>query len=125
MRKPIGKLKNAKMARKLRRKLSIRKRVIGTADRPRVCVTKSNKNIRVQVINDSKDQVLFSVQTFGKNAVASAKANKEGAKLVGIEVAAKLKEKNIDVVVFDRNGNTYAALIGSLADSIRENGIKL
>lgn len=125
MRKPIGKVKNAKMARKLRRKLNIRKRVMGTADRPRVCVTKSNKNIRVQVVNDLEDHVLFSVQTFGKGAVAAAKANKEGAKLIGAEVASKLKEKNIDVVVFDRNGNTYASLIGSLADSIRENGIKL
>ncbi len=125
MRKPIGRVKNAKVARKLRRKLTIRKKVIGTAERPRVCVTKSNKNIRVQVINDSENKVLFSVQTFGKNAVANAKANKEGAKLVGAAVAEKMKEHKIEVAVFDRNGNVYAPLIATLADSIRENGVKI
>jgi len=125
MRKPIGKVKNAKVARKLRRKLAIRKKIIGTSERPRVCVTKSNKNLRVQVVNDQENKVLFSVQTFGKNAVANAKANKEGAKLLGAEVAKKLKESNIEVGVFDRNGNVYASIIASLADSIRENGIKL
>jgi large subunit ribosomal protein L18 len=125
MRKPIGKVKNAKVARKLRRKLAIRKKVIGTAERPRVCVTKSNKNLRVQVVNDQENKVLFSVQTFGKNAVANAKANKDGAKLLGAEVAKKMKDSNIEVGVFDRNGNVYAAIIASLADSIRENGIKL
>lgn len=125
MRKPIGKVRNDKVARKLRRKLTIRRKVIGTTERPRVCVTKSNKNIRVQVVDDSQDKVLFSVQTFGKNAVASAKANREGAKLVGTEVANKLKEHKVEVAVFDRNGNVYAPLIAAVADSIRENGIKL
>ena len=125
MRKPIGKVKNVKVARKLRRKLTIRKKIIGTAERPRVCVTKSNKNLRVQVVNDQENKVLFSVQTFGKGAVANVKANKDGAKLVGAEVAKQMKEHKIEVGVFDRNGNVYATTIATLADSIRENGIKL
>lgn len=124
MRKPNGKVKNASAERRLRRKLSIRKQVIGSTERPRVCVSKSNKNIFVQVIDDSVSKTLFSVQTFGKNAV-DAKANKDGAKVVGAKIAEQLKGKSIERVVFDRSGYKYHGVVAALADSIRENGIQV
>ncbi len=124
MRKPNGKIKNASAERRLRRKLSIRKQIIGSTERPRVCVSKSNKNIFVQVIDDSVSKTLFSVQTFGKNAV-DAKANKDGAKVVGAKIAEQLKGKSIERVVFDRSGYKYHGVVAALADSIRENGIQV
>ena len=125
MRKQIGKIRSAEEARRERRRLKIRKTVIGTEVRPRVCVSKSNKNIFVQVINDSNGKTLFSVQTFGKNGVKGAKANVEGGKLVGANVAEGLKSKNIESVVFDRSGHKYAGVIAAVADGIRENGIRV
>ncbi len=124
MRKPIGKIKNASKAKELRRKLSIRKKVVGTADRPRICATKTNSNLFVQVVNDSESKTLFSVQTFGKKAVGSS-ANADSAKLVGAEVAKLLTEKNIKNAVFDRNGKKYTGVISALAGSIREGGVQI
>lgn len=124
MRKPNGKLKSESARKRLRRKLSTRKTLIGDAARPRVCITKSSKNLFVQVINDEESKTLFSVQTFGKNAV-DAKANKDGAKLVGAKIAEGLKEKNISTVVFDRAGYKYHGVVAAVADSIRENGIQV
>ncbi len=124
MRKPNGKVKSESQRKRLRRKLSIRKKISGDSERPRVCITKSSKNLFVQVVNDDESQTLFSVQTFGKKAVV-AKANKDGAKLVGAKVAEELKGKNISKIVFDRSGYKYHGVIAALADSIRENGIQV
>lgn len=92
MRKNLSKIKNPTKAKEARRKLSIRKKVIGSADRPRLCVTKSNKHLRVQIVDDAKSVTLFSVQTFGKEKAAD-QANAEGAKKVGAAVWAYLKRK--------------------------------
>lgn len=124
MRKPQGKLKKKTEVQKLRRRLAIRKKISGTAERPRVCVDKSSKNLRVQVIDDAAGKTLFSVQTYGKNKI-DAKANKDGAKMVGAKVAEGLKGKGISVAVYDRCGNQYHGVVASLADSIRENGIQI
>ncbi len=123
MRKLIGKLNNPSEVKRQRRKLSIRKKINGTGEVPRVCVKRSDKNLSVQVVDDSSMKTLFSVSTFGKNKV-DAKANKEGAKQVGAKVAEGLKTRNIESIVFDRSGYVYHGVIASLADSMRENGIK-
>lgn len=124
MRKQLGKIKNDKKKKEYRRKLSIRKKVSGTTERPRLCVVKTNKHIQVQVINDELNVTLFSVQTFGKNSV-DATANIEGAKKVGAAVAAKLTENNINAAVFDRNGKLYTGVVAALADGIREHKIQI
>ena len=124
MRKQIGKIRNAKKAKDYRRKLTIRKKIIGSSDRPRICATKTNKNLFVQVIDDSASKTLFSVQTFGKSQAAE-KCNIESAKKVGASVAEKMKSSNITTAVFDRNGKKYTGIIAALADSIRENGIQI
>lgn len=124
MRKLQGKVKNERKAKEQRRKLSIRKKVVGTTERPRICATKTNKHLFVQVIDDSTNQTLFSVQTFGKNAVGKT-ANVEGAKLVGADVAKKMAEKNVKSAVFDRNGKKYTGVLAALANSVREGGIQI
>jgi len=124
MRKSLKKIKNASKAKENRRKLSIRKKIIGTTDRPRICATKTNKHIFVQVVDDSTSKTLFSVQTFGKNAVGKT-SNVESAKEVGIQVAKSLSGKNITTAVFDRNGKKYTGVIAALADAIRESGIQI
>lgn len=125
MRKHTGKIANPKEARRYRRKLSIRKKVSGTPEIPRLSTQKSAKHLSIQVIDDENSKTLFSVQTFGKNAVPNAKANKDGAKLVGEKVASLLKEKNLSRAVFDRSGYKYHGVIATLVESIRENGIQI
>ena len=124
MRKNAAKIKNESKAKEYRRKLAIRKKVIGSADKPRLAVTKSNKHIRVQAIDDVKSLTLFSVQTYGKTKAADSN-NAEGAKKVGAVVAASLKKSNLSKAVFDRSGKQYTGVIKALADSIRENGIQI
>lgn len=124
MRKSLKKIKNSTKQKEQRRKLSIRKKVIGTSDRPRICATKSNNNLFVQVIDDSTNATLFSVQTFGKNAVGT-NSSLESAKTVGVAVAKGLADKSIKNAVFDRNGKKYTGVVAALADSIREGGIQI
>jgi large subunit ribosomal protein L18 len=124
MRKPLGKIRSESKLRQVRRKLKIRKVIVGTTDKPRICVGKTNKHLRVQVVDDSVNKTLFSVQTFGKSKVGTS-ANKESAKLIGAKVAEQLKAHKIESVLFDRNGNMYTGVIATVADAMRENGIKL
>lgn len=124
MRKVQGKIKSKKLEKRMRRKLSIRSVLSGTVDRPRVSITRSNKNLFVQVVDDSAGKTLFSVQTFGKNAVGKS-SNKDSAKLVGEKVAEGLKKSKIDKVVFDRSGYKYHGVVSVLADTIRESGIQV
>jgi large subunit ribosomal protein L18 len=124
MRKNIAKIKNETKSKEYRRKLSIRKKVVGSAEKPRLSVTKSNKHLRVQIIDDVKSVTLFSVQTYGKTRVANS-CNTEGAKKIGSEVASTLKKNNLLKAVFDRSGKQYTGVIKALADSIRENGIQI
>lgn len=124
MRKAIGKIKNPTKAKEYRRRLSIRQKVDGTADRPRLCVAKTNKHLRVQVINDVDSVTLFSVQSYGKEKAADI-GNTEGAKKIGSALAAQLKKANITKAVFDRNGKQFTGVIKVLADAVRENGIQM
>ncbi len=124
IRKPYGKAGKASTARKIRRKLAIRKKVVGSAERPRLSVNRTNKHITVQVIDDAANKTLFSVQTYGKNAV-EGKSNVAGATLVGAKLAENLKSNNISTAVFDRNGLKYHGVIKAVVESARENGIQI
>ena len=124
MRKVQGKIKNAKLNSKMRRKLSIRKKIVGSSERPRICVNKTNKHLFVQVVNDVTSTTFFSVQTFGKKKVGDG-ANTKSATLVGEKIAAELKGIDCNCAVFDRAGAKYTGLINLLANTIRENGISI
>ena len=125
MRKNIGKIKSERLRTRARRKLSIRATLFGNAEKPRVSVTKTNKNLFVQVIDDISSQTLFSVQTFGKNGIPGTCGNRESAKKVGAEVGALLKARKIQQAVFDRSGYKFTGVVAALAEGIRESGIKV
>ena len=124
IRKRYGKVVGESDKRRQRRRLSIRSKIAGTSDRPRVCAARSNKHLNVQVIDDQTGHTLLAVQTFGKSAVKAGN-NVEGAKVVGAKLAEELKGKNINAVVFDRAGYKYTGVVKALVESVRENGIQV
>ena len=112
---------NDKNRKRLHRK--IHKSVYGTAERPRMTVTRSNKNLFVQVINDDEGKTLASISTMEKE-FAALKPNTEGATKLGEALGARLKDKNITSIVFDRNGYLYHGVVKALADGTRNAGIQ-
>ena len=114
---------NDKDRKRLHRKIHIRKSVYGTAERPRMTVTRSNKNLFVQVINDDEGKTLASISTMEKE-FASLKPNTEGAAKLGEALGARLKDKNITTIVFDRNGYLYHGVVKALAEGTRAAGIQ-
>ena len=118
MLKSIQKRKNKLRAQ---RKARVRGKISGTSALPRLSVFKSNKHFYAQVIDDIAGVTLVAVD--GKKL--GLKANQEDVKKVGAVMADALKAKNIENVVFDRNGYLYHGVIASFADALREAGIKL
>ena len=109
-------------AERARRHARVRTKVSGTAECPRLAVTKSNKNIIAQIIDDTKAETLVYVSTLNSDIITK-KANKEAAKEVGTAVAKKALEKNIKSVVFDRGGFIYHGVVKELAEAAREAGL--
>jgi large subunit ribosomal protein L18 len=111
---------------RLRRKVRVRKKVVGTDSRPRVCVFRSNKHIYAQVISDDQGKTLATVSTLSDALEPSGKKGKgvEVAKLVGLALAKLCMEKNITQVVFDRNGFLFHGRVKAVADGAREGGLK-
>jgi large subunit ribosomal protein L18 len=109
--------------KRLKRKVHIRKKISGTAERPRMTVTRSNRRISIQVIDDTKGHTLASASTLEKD-LRAIKANVEGAGQLGELMGKRLLEKNITTVVFDRNGYLYHGLIKALAEGTRKAGVQ-
>jgi large subunit ribosomal protein L18 len=109
--------------KRLRRKVHIRKRVSGSAECPRMTVTKSNRRISIQVIDDTKGHTVVSVSTLEKE-LCNIKNNVTGAGQLGEIMGKRLWEKNIKTVVFDRNGYLYHGIVKALADGSRKAGIE-
>ncbi len=103
---------------------SIRKKINGTAERPRLSVYRSLKNIFVQIIDDTTGTTLVSASTIDKGSKTQNGGNIEAAKKVGESIAKKALEKGIDKVVFDRSGYIYTGRVKALADAAREAGLK-
>ena len=110
-------------AERTRRHIRVRTKISGTAERPRLCVYRSNSNLYVQVIDDVAGNTLVSASTLDKS-VKTKHANKEAAKELGALIAKKALEKNIETVVFDRGGYIYHGVVKELADAAREGGLK-
>ena len=105
-----------------RRHLRVRKKVSGTAEKPRLCVFRSNKHIEAQIIDDVKGVTLVSASSTQLKLADGG--NCEGAKKVGAELAKKALEKGIKTVAFDRNGYLYHGRVAALADAAREGGLE-
>jgi large subunit ribosomal protein L18 len=109
--------------KRLKRKIHIRKSLSGTAERPRLSVTRSNKALYMQVIDDAKGHTLAAASTLEKD-LRNIKANLEGAGQLGEIMGKRLLEKNIKTVVFDRNGYLYHGLVKAMADGARKAGVQ-
>ena len=115
--------KTNRKAERQRRHVRVRRKISGTAECPRLCVYRSNKNLFVQVIDDVAANTLVSASTLDKE-IKTKHANKEAAKEVGALIAKRALEKNIDTVVFDRGGYIYHGVVKELAEAAREAGLK-
>ena len=103
----------------------LRKKINGTPERPRVLVTRSNRYLYVQAIDDVNGRVLSTASTLEKSFREKQKSfkNREAGKLLGEVVAQRLKQKKIKTIVFDRGVHPYHGRIKNLADAMREGGL--
>lgn len=116
-------MKAKKARQRISRKARVRKKIFGTADKPRLTVFRSANHIYAQIIDDTKGATLIAASTVEKGS--SNKGNKiEVAKKVGQAIAEKAKSAKIEAVVFDRNGYQYHGRVKALADTAREKGLK-
>jgi len=110
-----------KLLNKTLRKNRVRAKVSGTAERPRLTVTISNKHISAQLIDDVKKHTIAAATTVGTKQTGSLS---EQAVIVGVDIAKKAKKAKINSVVFDRNGRQYAGRLHALADAARNEGLE-
>lgn len=114
--------KESKNISRVRRHARVRAKISGTAECPRLCLYRSNKNIEAQIIDDVKGVTLVSSSSMslklenGSNIDAAAK--------VGADIGAKAIAKNIKTIVFDRSGYVYTGRVKALADAAREAGLE-
>lgn len=114
----------AKVKARLKRQVRGRKKVNGTAERPRLVVTKSAKHMVAQVVDDTVGKTLVSASTLEADLRAGSGAKTDKAKAVGQLVAERAKAAGIEGVVFDRAGNKYTGRVAALADGAREGGLQ-
>jgi len=115
----------SKAAARTRRHLRLRKKIEGTASRPRLVVTRSARHVFVQVVDDSKGITVASASTMEKEFRALGANKTEKAKKIGELVAKRAKDAGVSEVVFDRGGNKYAGRVAAIADGAREGGLVL
>jgi large subunit ribosomal protein L18 len=108
-----------------RRHLRLRKKVVGTAARPRLVVRRSNRHMVAQVVDDAQGRTLVSASTLEVDLRALDGDKTAKAKRVGELVAERAKAAGIDAVVFDRGGNKYHGRVAAVADGAREGGLSL
>ena len=109
-----------------RRHMRVRGKISGTAERPRLCVTRSNSNIYAQIIDDVTGKTLVGVSTLGPDFRATGEkgATVDGAAALGSIIGKKAVADGITEVVFDRGGHLYHGRVKALADAAREAGLK-
>jgi large subunit ribosomal protein L18 len=105
-------------------KYRIRRKVFGTAERPRLCVYRSLKHIYAQVVDDAAGRTLVSASSLEKDFPSKAGFNKQAATELGKLIARRSIDKGIEQVVFDRNGFRYHGRVRTLAEAAREGGLK-
>jgi len=118
----IGK---GKFKARKRRHLRLRKKVAGTAARPRLVVTRSNRNLVAQVVDDAVGRTLVSASTLEADLRGAEGDKTAKARKVGELIAERAKAAGIDAVVFDRGGNKYHGRVAAVADAAREGGLAL
>jgi large subunit ribosomal protein L18 len=119
------KFPNDKTRRRFKRKVSIRLRITGTAERPRLSVFRSAKHVYVQAVDDTTGRVLASASDIeeGLKASTAGKPKKERARAIGKAIGDKLKAAGVTAVVFDRNGFIFHGRVKEVADGARDAGL--
>jgi len=112
-----------KAIRRQKIKFRVRKKIAGTAQRPRLSVFRSNSDIYVQLIDDDNAKTLVSASSKDKDIVAQKGTKSEKSKLVGAAVARKAVELGLKDVIFDRGGYLYHGRVKAVADGAREGGL--
>ena len=115
----------SKSAARGRRHLRLRKKIEGTATRPRLVVTRSARHVFVQIVDDAQGHTLVSASTMEADLRKSADDKSAKSKAVGLLLAQRAKAAGISEVVFDRGGNKYAGRVAAIADGAREGGLVL
>ena len=115
---------NTKLERRQKIRYNIRKKIAGTAQKPRLSVFRSNAEIYAQLIDDENGVTLAASSSREKDIAAQKLPKVEKSKLVGAAIALKAKELGISTVVFDRGGNLYHGRVKNVADGAREGGLK-
>ena len=118
-----GKHTSARVASRLRRQVRGRKKVAGTAERPRLVVTRSSKHITVQVVDDLVGRTLASASTMESDLRSFDGDKSAKARKVGELVAERAQAAGVTSAVFDRAGNKYHGRVAALADGAREGGL--
>jgi len=114
----------SRQSQRSRRHARLRKKVKGTAERPRLAVFRSNRHIAVQLIDDVDGRTLASASSLESDLRSGATGNAEAAAKVGALIAERGKSAGVSAVVFDRGGNRYHGRIAALADAAREAGLE-
>lgn len=121
----IVKRLTSKTAARTRRHFRLRKRISGTAERPRLVVTRSSRHVFVQVVDDVVGKTVASASTMESDLRSFDGTKIAKSKRVGELVAVRAKEVGVAAVVFDRGGNQYAGRVAAIADGAREGGLTL
>ena len=114
----------SRRAARHRRHARLRRKVAGTAERPRLSVFRSNRHIGAQLINDADGTTIAAASSLEASLRDGATGNAEAAARVGALIAERAKEAGVSAVVFDRGGNRYHGRIAALADAAREAGLE-
>ncbi len=114
-----------KQVARQRRHLRLRKKVVGTASRPRLVVTRSARHIVAQVVDDGVGRTIASASTLEVDLRAAEGDKTAKARKVGELLAARAKAAGVEAVVFDRGGNKYHGRVAAVADGAREGGLAL
>src|SRR6476659_136544 len=123
--KPVGQSVSAERRKsRLRRHARLRKKIEGTAERPRLVVNRSSRHIHVQLVNDLNGTTLAAASSIEADVRGVAGDKKAHSKRVGQLIAERAKAAGIEEVVFDRGGYTYGGRLAALADAAREGGLK-
>lgn len=117
---------NPKALARERRKRRVRKKIRGTAARPRLCVFRSARHIYVQAVDDDSGTTLATASTLSPELKDKVKGlnKRDAAKMVGERIGSRIKEKGLERVVFDRNGFLYHGRVQALSEGAREAGLK-
>jgi large subunit ribosomal protein L18 len=107
-----------------KRHMRIRRRIVGTTERPRLCIYRSNKHIYCQIVDDDKSHTLASASTLDTALKGTKTWDREAAKKVGQLIAERAKAAGVGAVIFDRGGYIYHGRVAAVADGARAGGLE-